>query len=412
MNKILVVDDEFSIRESFSLILEGKCKVVTAASGEGALKAVTDHKIDLVFLDIRMPGLDGLETLTRIKEIDPGLEVIMVTAVNDMRKAGEAIKLGAFDYLVKPFNVDSVLRMTEQILQRKELMAKGKLLRKEAYKKSTGLIGQSEKIIEITKTIEKTASKSSRVLLLGEAGVEKEAVAALIHESGSRADRPFGLLNLLASMSVPEIKNRLFGSGKGSTTADLEKITGLFEEVGNGTLFLNHIEYFTPEILASQPGGACLIGGSEIMDLADKAKEIFDLFSETLITIPPLRKRISDIPLLLNHWLEEYSDKYGKETLSVSPEVEEIFSVYPWPGNTDELKSLLERLVITTASNQITPADLPLDFLIRYPEASGGDYFSAFEKKYIRRIFEEVGQNKEKLAAALKVNPILLEGRI
>lgn len=145
MNKILVVDDELSIRESFSLILEGKYKIVTAASGEGALKHVTDQKIDLVYLDIRMPGLDGLETLKRMKEIDPDIEIIMVTAVNDMRKANEAIKFGARDYIIKPFDVNAILKMTETLLRRKSLIHEGEAVQKEAQKKTARLVGRSKK---------------------------------------------------------------------------------------------------------------------------------------------------------------------------------------------------------------------------------------------------------------------------
>ena len=143
MNKILVVDDELSIRESFSLILDGRYKLITAASGEGALKAAADQKIDLAYLDIRMPGLDGLETLKRLKQIDPAIEVVMVTAVNEVNKASAAIKLGARDYIIKPFDVDAILKMTAAILRRQELLREGAAIQQKGKK----LIGQSERIV-------------------------------------------------------------------------------------------------------------------------------------------------------------------------------------------------------------------------------------------------------------------------
>ena len=406
MNKILVVDDELSIRESFSLILEGKYKVLLAASGEGALKAIADQKVDLVYLDIRMPGLDGLETLKRMKEIDPEVEVIMVTAVNDVQKASEAIKFGARDYVVKPFDVDAILKMTAFVIRRKELIREGEA----AYKKLPQLIGQNEKIIAIVKTIEKIAAKDLRVLISGEPGTEKEVVAALIHNSSPRSEYPFRSLHLSAQMPPSEIKTELFGGGKSSTIVDLEKTIGLFEEARGGTVFLNHIEYL-PANLFSTSLEVRLIAGSSV-DLAESSKELFDFFSEVFVTLPPLRDRISDLPLFINYFLERFSEKYGKEVRGVSSEVEEIFSNYAWPGNTAELESLFERLVITASSDQITIADLPIDLLLNSSGAPGSEYFSAFEKEYFRRIFEQSGHNKEKAAAILKITPAILETKL
>lgn len=374
MNKILVVDDELSIRESFSLILEGKYKVLLAASGEGALKTITDQKVDLVYLDIRMPGLDGLETLKRMKEIDPELEIVMVTAVNDVQKASEAIKLGARDYIVKPFDVESVLKMTESILRRKMLLREGE----EITKRVPQLIGQSEKMAKISRSIQKIAAEEARVLILGEPGTEKEVIAELIHRSSNRADFPFQTLNLSAQRSSSEIKIKLFGTAKGSTTVELRKITGLLEKVRGGTVFLNHIEYLPAEIISELPTEVRLISGSNLIDLSEKSKEIFDFFSEVLISIPPLRERISDLPLLINHLLERFSEKYGKEVSEVSPEALEALSNYSWPGNIAELEALMGKLAIAIPSNKITTEDLPIDILLCSSGAPGSEYLEKF----------------------------------
>src|SRR5512136_2766701 len=170
--KVLIIDDEPSIRESFALILGGKYQVLLAASGEAGLKHAADQKIDLAFLDMRMPGLDGLSTLKRLKEIDPELEVVMVTAVNDIQKASEAIKYGAKNYLIKPFDVAAILKMTEAILRRRSLIIEEENIRKGTDKKQLKLVGQSEKIESILRNIKKIAAKDMRVLVLGEPGTE------------------------------------------------------------------------------------------------------------------------------------------------------------------------------------------------------------------------------------------------
>ena len=405
--KVLIVDDELSIRESFSLILGTKYKLMLAASGEAALKYAADQKIDLAFLDIRMPGLDGLATLKRLKEIDPELEVVMVTAVNDVRKAGEAIKYGARNYLIKPFDVQAILKMTEAILRRKSLIIEEENIRKGTDKKQLKLIGQSEKIEAVFKTIKKIAAKDLRVLVLGEPGTERAAVAELIHGESQRAELPLRSLNLTAAMAGPEIKNLIFGAEQGSTTADLKKQTGIVDEVRGGTAFIDHIEYLPAGLFTNRPVESRLIAGGS-PDLAERSRENFEFFSEALITLPPLRERISDLPLLINHFVELYGEEYGKEITGVAPEVEEIFSNYSWPGNTAELGAVIRNLVLKTETDRIKSQDLPLDLLLKSSGAAGGEYFSSFEKTYIQNIIDRTGGDKERAAAVLNINPSLI----
>lgn len=424
MHKILVVDDELSIRESFSLILEDKYKVLQAASGEAALKNVTDQKVDLVYLDIRMPGLNGLETLEKLKNIDPDLEIIMVTAVNDVQKAGQAIKLGARDYIVKPFDVNNVLKLTEQILRRKSILSEGEEIQKKAGKRAPELIGQHERIIKILKTIEKIKN-DERVLISGEAGTEKELIARIIHEKSKRADLPFYSIQLSRETSPQETKSMLFGREKGTSTVDLEAKAGLFEQVKNGTLFINNLESLPEDIFKtistlefsrigpsshSIPIEARLIGGTS-SDLNVKNKELVEFFSGVFIQIPPLRQRSSDIPLLIDHFIERYSAQYGLD-VKINKLALEALTGYSWPGNTLELESLTERLVLSSTNNQIALEDLPIDILMKTTEGSGGNFISSFEKEYIRSAFEKRGKNKEKAAAFLGINPILLETKL
>ena len=404
MTKILVVDDEMSIRESFSLILEGKYKVLTAASGEGALKIISDQKIDLAFLDIRMPGLDGLETLKKMKQIDPDLEVVMVTAVNEVQKASQAIKLGARDYIIKPFDVEAIIKMSEQLLRRKNLLRQGVAMNALPSR----LIGQNERLIELQKVIDKVAPRELKFLITGEAGTEKETVAEMIHAKSPRAQQTFLTFDLSPSMSRPHIERRLFGQGKGSTVADLGRFSGMMDEARNGTLLLNHVEYL-PDIYAQlETANVRLIGASDRSDLAEKNKAAFDFFSEVSISLPPLRERISDLPLFITYFLEELNSKYNKEVKEIAPEVEELFSNYKWPGNVAELKAVLERMVMFAESDKIEAANLPLDLLLNSSVAFGSNYLSLFEKEYSRKVFENAGRDKNRAAKMLGVNPSLL----
>jgi len=352
MNKILVTDDERSIRESFTLILEGKYRVVTAASGEGALKAVADQKIDLAFLDIRMPGLDGLETLKRLKELDPEVDVIMVTAVNDVQKASEAIKLGARDYLIKPFDVEAIHKMTAAVLARQELARASR----RALRPAAPLTGQSDKIKALNQFIEKTGAQDGPVLLLGEAGTEKALAALALHDKSPRHTLPFVTCQLTAKMSA---KNELFGQTKGTTVVDLAKKSGALERARGGTLYINNIEYLPVELLPDlRQSGVRLIAASS-GELPDKVKEFF---GPSVITLPPLRDRLTDLPVIATGILDDLSRLYHRENVELTPEAAEALGSYAWPGNVAQLKALLEKVMLTTKKTRIEVNDLPLEF--------------------------------------------------
>ncbi len=422
MPNILVVDDELSIRESFSLILEGKYQIHLAASGEGALKIASSQKIDMVYLDIRMPGLNGLETLKRLKEIDPDLEIIMVTAVNEVQKASEAIHLGARDYVVKPFDVNQILKLTEQILRKKNILKEGAAAQKSISKQTPELIGQSDKITGVAKAIEKL--KDEHVLILGEPGTEREVVAFLIHESSQRSNSPFKKISLFQEMSLLKTKSLFFGQEKGSSTADLAARSGLLEQAKEGTLFINNVESLPAEILkvlsaqtfsrlgsqAKNPIKARLIAASTT-DLADKNKAAFDFFSQASIQIPPLRERISDLPLLINHFTDKYSTQYQKE-IKFSKATLELLSNYAWPGNTTELEILIERFFLSSLCGEIKPQDLTIDILLKTSENLGSNFVAIFEREYIRSVFKKNHKDKEKTAMLLGVNPTVLETKL
>jgi len=423
MPNILVIDDELSIRESFSLILEEKYKVLLAASGEVALKQVADQKLDLAFLDIRMPGMDGLETLKRIKEINPDLEVVMVTALNDVSKANAAVKHGARDYVVKPFDVNHIIKLTEQILRKKAIIKHGSQAQKKAARLIPELIGQSDKITKVLKTIEKIKNYE-RVIILGEDGTEKETIAQMIHEKSNRSDFPFYTVYLSRNMSPQKIKGLFFGWGKGTSTIALEAKSGLFEQIKMGTIFINNLEALPAEILETISSGKFSRLGSEAkipiearliagagLNLPEEKREFYEYFSEVTIKLPPLRERNSDLPLLINHLFEKYIIQYGKE-VDVETRALEALANYSWPGNTFQLASIIERLILSCANNKITLEDLPLDILINLAGSPGSNFATTFEQEYIKKIFELNHKSKEKTAAFLEITPFLLEAKL
>lgn len=393
---ILIVDDEFSIRESFNLILSSAYRVIQAASGEGALKMIADQAVDLAYLDIRMPGLNGIETLKRIKEIAPQTEVIMVTAVNDVQKASEAINLGAYDYVVKPFDVEKILGMTRDILRKKGMRM---LTRGITEKEILPPGGAAEFSEALAVKINEAAKSTDPVLIAGEAGTEKEWVAAQICGKSS-ASPEFNSLDAKGK-SLNFLESKLFSESKGETTADLKKAAGLMAEPG--VLFIDNIECL-PEALLNKLAGAKarLVFGTTLADNELRGA----LFKHALkIEIMPLRSRPGDIPQIIAHLTEK----------EFSPEALNLLSSYGWPGNMLELASVVEQLALTAGQTAIGKNDLPLAVLL---SSSGGktmpfeEVFTDFEKEFIADLLKANLNDKEKTARMLKISQNVLETKL
>ncbi len=422
---ILVVDDESSIRESFLLILGKEFKVVTAASGEAALKRIIDEKVDLVYLDIRMPGMNGIETLKRIKEIDGSIEVIMVTAVNDVGSAAASVKLGAKDYVVKPFDVADILNRTRSMVikaQTKSIKPPGK----------GELIGSGRQILNIKKTVDQLSQKDSSILIVGEAGLEAEQIASII---SGESEKQLKTLN-----ASPDLKSSfLFGREKGSFTQEFGKEAGILEEADGGILFIRNIELIPKDAQArlgqalskkefSRDGSTAAIHADVRViaetsaNLAELAKEgsfdgeLYDAINGTVIELPPLRMRESDIPILINHYIDEFSGKYDRK-IKVSPEALEILAGYSWPGNLAEMSNTIESVILSIDKDELTPDDLPLDILIKSP-AGGRPYTTLesiegmFEKAHILSVYRKSGESKEKASAMLGIQQKTLESKL
>jgi DNA-binding NtrC family response regulator len=422
---ILVVDDESSIRESFSLILEKEFNVVTAASGEAALKRIIDGKIDLVYLDVRMPGMNGIETLKKIKEIDKNIEVILVTAVTDVGSAASAIKLGAKDYLVKPFNVHDIINMTRSFV----IKAQTRAIRPPDGEE---LIGNSRQILNVKKAVEHASQNNSSILIIGEKGLEAEQIARIV---SGETEKKLLILNAASNSSGAA----LFGREKGSFASEFGKASGLLEKAEGGILFIRNIELLPKEI-QSRLGQAMLKkefarDGSPAMipmdvrviaetsfklnELVQEGKfdeTLFNAVSEIIVELPPLKMRESDLPLLIDNYLEKFMNKYDKK-IKISPQIVDILANCPWPGNLAELSNAVESIILSFGGEALEPEDLPLDILIKSP--SGGRPFTSFEtieesfeKAHIMNIFRRAGENKEKAAAMLGIQVKNLESKL
>jgi two-component system response regulator AtoC len=422
---ILVVDDETNIRESFSLILEKEFKVVTASSGEAALKRIIDEKVDLVYLDIRMPGMNGMETLKRIKEIDNNIEVIMVTALNDVGGAASAIKLGAKDYIVKPFDVKDILNRTRSFV----IKAQTKAIRTSAGEE---LIGNSRQIQNIRRIVEQLSQKGSSVLIIGEKGLEAEQIAAIIN---GESEKELKKLNASSDLG----SSVLFGREKGSFTSEFGKEAGMLEEANGGILFIRNIELLNIDIQKklgqglskkefSRDGSPAAVHAdvrviaetsanlAELVKEGSFDRELYNAISKTVIELPPLRMRESDIPILINYYIDKFSIKYDRK-LKVSPEALEILAGYTWPGNLAELSNVVEAIMLSIGKETLEPDDLPLDILIKSP-AGGRPYTTLeniegkFEKAHILNVYKKAGESKEKASAMLGIGLKTLESKL
>ncbi|MDR2550833.1 MAG: sigma-54 dependent transcriptional regulator [Desulfobulbus sp.] len=377
MAAILVVDDELSMREFLKILLtkEGY-KVTTAAEGKAALALAEHHPFDLVISDIRMPGMSGLELLAPLKQAQPEIGIIMITAFASPDDAVMAMKSGAFDYITKPFNVDEIKAVIKAALKKKQ--------HSETQPASgfSEIIGQSPEMMKIFDLITKIAPTPANVLIYGESGTGKELVAKAIHNRSRVAANPFVPITCSA---IPEslLESELFGHIKGSFTGAIADKAGLFQLADGGTAFLDEIGELTPIIQTKllrvlqerefMPVGSTKTRQVNVRIIAATNRvleqEIIEgKFREDLyyrlavvpIRVPPLRERIGDVPLLVNYFLEKFSKLLGKEVQTISSYGMEVLMQYDFPGNVRELENIIERGVALESSNIILPESLIL----------------------------------------------------
>jgi len=387
-SRLLIVDDEASMLDFLSLLFQGEgYEVTTARSVEEARRTLERGSLDLVLCDILMPDGNGLDLLKEIKATDGSPPVIMMTAYTSTKSAIEAMKLGAADYVSKPFDVDELKIVAQKALERAELAEENVYLRRELEKKYTfnNIIGKSSRMQAIFSLIDRIARTTSTVLIHGESGTGKELIARAIHFASPRAHRRFLSINCGA---MPEnlLESELFGHERGAFTGAVREKKGLFQEADHGTLFLDEIGEMTPSmqvklLRALQEKVVRKVGGTEEepVDARIIAASNQDLearlqtgeFREDLyyrinvlpINLPPLRQRREDIPLLADFFLQKYSRQMELPPRQISIEAMNILESYDWPGNVRELENLIERVLALSHAETITTRDLPVHLL-------------------------------------------------
>lgn len=387
MASILVVDDELSMREFLSIFLEKQgYRVATAADGEKALKMAQEEHFDLAISDIRMPGLNGLELLARLKPMQPDLTFILITAFASPGDAVMAMKNGAFDYITKPFNLEEVKRIVETALSKKETKAE------QPEDDFPEIIGRSPEMMKIFDLIRRVGPTPANVLIYGESGTGKELVAQAIHNRSQVAGKPF--VPIICS-AIPEtlLESELFGHAKGAFTGAIADKPGLFQLAGGGTAFLDEIGELTPIIQTKllrvlQEREYMPVGSTKTLQLNARIitatnrvleQEIIagnfreDLYYRLAVVpmrVPPLRERHGDIPLLVDYFLKKYSQRLGKDVQTISSYGMEVLMQYDFPGNVRELENIIERGVAMENSNIILPDNLVLSSHRRQKEQS------------------------------------------
>ena len=379
---VLVVDDDPGVRESFRLILEDHYDVTDVPDGPTALDVVRTSTVDLVLLDIRLPGMDGIEVLERIKALDEGIEVILVTAVKTVRTAVDAMKLGAFDYLTKPFDLNEVKALAARALEARRLASQLDQPLLAVHGRNEQIIGRSPAMQEVYKTIGRVVKSDATVLIQGESGTGKELIARIIHHYSTRWRAPFVAINCSA-IPVDLLESEFFGHERGAFTGAVERRSGKFEQACGGTLFLDEVPDMPPALQAKilrvlQEREFTRVGGRETIkadvriiaatnqDLATAVKE--QRFREDLyfrlrvvpITLPPLRQRRDDIPELISYFIDKINREMGTSVAGVSPAAQALLIQHSWPGNVRELENTLLRAAVLAPGRMLTPADLSL----------------------------------------------------
>jgi len=388
MENILVIDDEKSLIELLAVIFKKEgYGVMQAMSGEKALEILEKGGIDFVITDIRMPGLDGMEVLRRVKASYPEVPVVMITAYGTVQQAVEALKAGALDYVVKPFDVDELRIIVARGMAQKRLREENLRLKRDLRDQYSfeNMIGHSRAMKEIFTLIEKVAPTDSTVLITGESGTGKEMAARAIHYQSNRRENPFVSINCAA---LPEalLESELFGHVKGAFTGATCDKKGMFEAAQRGTIFLDEIGEMSPwtqvKLLRSlQERKIRPVGGNDEVKIDVRIiaatnqdlkkliaegrfrEELFYRINVITMDMPPLRKRPEDIPVLIGHFLEKYCNRIGKKMKRLTPEVISLLEAYHWPGNIRELENVIERIVAVEDRETVTTACLPAEIV-------------------------------------------------
>jgi two-component system NtrC family response regulator len=442
---VLVVDDEQAVRASLSAILKTSCNVLEARNGRQALEMLGAHPVDLVMLDQRMPGEEGLDVLLQIKAIDPTILVVLATAVREVKTAVEALKRGAYDYITKPFEVDDIVLLVQRALEKRMLEREVLCLRSELARtgidhggRLQGIIGRHPDVLRIHQLILQVAPMPTTVLITGESGTGKELVARAIHEQSPRSDKPFVAFNV-AAFPDTLIDSELWGHEKGAFTGAHAARQGRFEAAQGGSLFLDeigdlplHLQVKLLRVLQEREierlGSSRSIGvdvrllAATHRDLESAVRagtfrdDLYYRINVVTVTVPPLRDRRADIPPLLEHFLMRLARDNSKPIRGLTAEARDALLRYDYPGNVRELENLIERAVVLTRDDVIGLGDLPLG--VREPAVAADDAASlpaateGLERRLIHDALVAAGGVQTRAAEALGISERVLRYKL
>ncbi|MFQ5736407.1 MAG: sigma-54-dependent transcriptional regulator [Thermodesulfobacteriota bacterium] len=443
---VLVVDDEEDIRRTLTLLLEQQYDVMAVGTGTEAIDVVMSRGVDIVLMDINLPGMDGIEALVRIKEVDPDVGVVMLSASNSVKQAVFALRKGAYDYITKPFDFDELLLTLQRYLEKLTLENEVEYLKEEISSKfSMGEIKSvapsMRRIFELMRRVSRTTSS---VLITGESGTGKELVARGIHSMSDRSEKHFVAVNC-GAVPAELMESELFGHEKGAFTGAHARKIGKFEYAHGGTIFLDEIstlalplqvkllrvlqEKSFERVGSNSPIRVDIrVVAASNMNLEHEVRE--GRFREDLyyrlkvvpIELPPLRERKEDIPLLVRHFMERHCRSFGRPVLRVSKDAMEALKRYSWPGNVRELENLIERLVVLSKdTSEITYEDLPMGMFQsedapRCEETGEQDFREAlrsFERRFILKELDRTNWNRVEAAKRMNMhrNTLLMKMR-
>jgi DNA-binding NtrC family response regulator len=431
---ILVVDDDPGILEAFEAFLGKHHDILFAANGPDALRVLSTRDVNLVLLDIRLPGMDGMEVLRRMKELNDQTEVVIVTAIKSMKTAIEAIRLGASDYITKPFDTHEILSLINRVMEKQQLVKEVLYLRSEMARdhRFENLIGRNPRMQEIYSLISRIGDNNATVLLSGESGTGKEVLARAIHQHSNRSHRPFIAVNC-AAIPADLLESELFGHEKGAFTGAVATKMGRFELATGGTLFLDEIGSMRLDLQAKilralQEREIERVGGTRTIKIDVRViaatnrdlktaitegtfrEDLFYRLNVVPITIPPLRQRREDIPLLVQHFIAKYNREFARSVKGLSAGAMAALYHYSWPGNVRELENVVERALALAKTESISLSELPLEIsilgnnLVEKTQRSGlslREARSHFERQYILNVLEKVQWKQVEAARVL-----------
>lgn len=438
LNTILIVDDEKPQRENLKGFFERRnFAVVVADRGSAGILAAREQLIDIVLTDLKMPDMTGLNLLKTVKELNPEIPVIVMTAFGSIESAVEAMKEGAFDYLQKPINLDEVEILVKRALEQRRLLSENRELRKQLQERFSfsEIVSQSKEMEEALNIAGRVAKTDATVLLRGESGTGKELFARAIHYSSPRREKPFLVVNCAA---LPEtlIESELFGHEKGAFTGADRQRLGRFEEAHGGTLFIDEVGDIPLPVQLKilrvlQSGEFQRVGGNqtiqsdvriiaatnqnleEMMKEGSFREDLFYRLNVVTIVIPPLRSRKSDIPLLADHFLRKHAQRHNQPVKELSREALDLLMKYDYPGNVRELEHLIERAIILGSDTLVTTNDLPANVRRLQSEStiqreikteSLNEQLESFEREIILATLQKTGGNQRKAAQLLGVS--------